>query len=232
MTSPGLKTVMKVAILAASALALAACSSDEDSGLTQSLVAATTLFNGVTSSAPTAVSRDQAAAIPFATIGIRAGNGVEQLLVMGTFSGSNILWGNSASGVAVLTEDGRIVQATGFGGDLTKLIRIGGSQKLPQSPADGVTKSGWDADFADLKIYSARIDCEARAAKEESISILGTAIAAERIDETCHSAILGWSFANTYWVNPATGFVWMSVQNIHPGAAPLTTEILRPPSKS
>ena len=48
----------------------------------------------------------------------------------------------------------------------------------------------------------------------------------ERVPETCSNGYR--TFANTYWADPATGFVWKSEQWVGPRLEPMTVEVVRP----
>ena len=37
-----------------------------------------------------------------------------------------------------------------------------------------------------------------------------------------------WDFENRYWVDPETGFVWVSEQHVNPDLDPLQISVLKP----
>jgi hypothetical protein len=63
----------------------------------------------------------------------------------------------------------------------------------------------------------------------QSIKILGQAIAAVRVDESCHSSEPEWSFTDSFWLDGDSGLVWQSRQHVHPQGGTVETEIFRPP---
>ena len=166
--------------------------------------------------------------MPYASMGVRLGTGPQIMIILAGDAGGQQLW-TSAAKIAMTTQNGRIVRTAGFGHDLggyyvwrclrrgewfaaqTRALasRFPGSQTVFRSdPVPGQAEAG-----------------------EETIAILGKDIRTLRIDESCssQSSQLDWSFENTYWVDPANGLVWRSIQHVHPQLDAIETEILRPP---
>ena len=171
------------------------------------------------------VSLAEAASVPYASMGIRLGDGPEGLIVLAGDNGGQRLW-TSALHIALTTKDGRIVRTAGLAHNLSgyQIVRI-------TQNADGTQTRLSLVDFADLGLYSVPIYCRDRHAGSQTIIILGKEIHTTRINETCasRSSRLDWSFHNTYWRDPETGLTWRSIQHVHPNIEPLETEILRPP---
>jgi hypothetical protein len=84
-------------------------------------------------------------------------------------------------------------------------------------------------DLPDGRIYGGRLSCSAIYRGRQTIVILGRGIATAKIDETCEASALNWSFTDSYWMEPASGLVWKSIQHISPEKGKIETEILRPP---
>jgi hypothetical protein len=85
------------------------------------------------------------------------------------------------------------------------------------------------SDFWDLNRYSVPLHCLTASRGTDQVVILGKSIAVTRVEETCESATMDWSFTDTFWVG-ASGLVWKSIQHYHPNYDPLELEILRPPA--
>jgi len=86
----------------------------------------------------------------------------------------------------------------------------------------------WTADFRDMGLYAVPVACEIHPGVPDPITILGADLHTVRVDETCNSAGIGWSFTITYWVAPDTNRVWRSIQHIHPDGMTVQIQILRP----
>ncbi len=210
----------RVAPLLVAVLVLDGCSALGGSDAASLFALAKNLWNGK------AVTLEEAAAVPYASMGIRVGDSPEAMIILAGDSGGQRLWTSSA-GVAISTSsDGRIVRTAGFAQNL------GGYERQDDTLGkDGVRTIRWQADFPDLNLYSVPITCQDRPAGDETIVILGKDIHTRRIDESCvsQSDSLNWSFTNTYWLDPSSGLVWRSIQHIHPGFDAIEAEILRPP---
>ncbi|MDE2163056.1 MAG: YjbF family lipoprotein [Alphaproteobacteria bacterium] len=172
-----------------------------------------------------AVTLEQAAAIPYASMGIRVGDSPEVMIILAGDTSGQLLW-TSNVGVAISTRDGRIVRTAGLAKNLG-----GYEPRGSWSGENGVQTVRWQADFPDLSLYSVSIRCQDHPAGDEMIVILGKDIHTRRIDEVCTSdgSRLDWAFDNTYWLDPSSGLVWRSIQHIHPDFDAIETEILRPP---
>jgi hypothetical protein len=175
------------------------------------------------------ITREQAAAIPYASLGYTIDGGNQGLLVLATDSNRDLLW-TSAAHVVIVTRDGRIVRTLGLGRDLSSVTSR--DERALSSPAAAVRASFASTrleDFPDLSLYGVRLSCQARLAGQQSIKILGQAIATARVDETCNSRNPDWSFTDSFWVDKDSGFVWRSRQHVHPDGVLIETEIFRPP---
>lgn len=203
------------------ALAAGGCSSDGNNDWRA-------MFDAVTQSYETrdaAVSMEEASAVPYATLGLRTGEGREQLLLLATDVNGQRLW-TVGTQIAITTRGGRIIATAGLGNDLTNL-----SGEV-ESPADWARRreTHFIADFTKQGLYGIRIDCSDTPLGMEEITILGAKFSTLRVEEKCRSDTLGWDFTNTFWIDPDTGRSWRSIQQVHPKADPVEIEILRPPA--
>jgi len=174
------------------------------------------------------VTREQAAAIPYASLGYSLDDGNQALLVLATDTNGELLW-TSPSHVVIVTRDGRIIRTLGLPHDLSGFTTPGGP---PPSPADAVRQpftSTRQEDFPELGFYGVAVSCQARLVGRQKIMILGQAITTNRIDESCQSRTPEWSFVDSFWTDPDNGFVWRSRQHINPKAGTIEIEIFRPP---
>ena len=175
------------------------------------------------------VSREQAAAIPFASIGVAIGRSDEGLMVLGLAEGDRQEWYARTQMLAMM--NGRIVQSQGFPYNLSRLEvrRPDGSTVA----AGGAPPAGTDyslvIDFQDLSLIGAGAACRSSDMGQETIEILGTSLTTRHVVEDCEIAVIDWSFENEFWIDPDTGFVWQSSQYVHPKLSRLTFRVLRPP---
>lgn len=176
------------------------------------------------------ITLQQAADIPYASMGWRLNGGPQNIIVLASDNGQEQMW-TSAARIVLVTKDGRIKRTVGLPHDLAALApRTNEDLKAPALAAKDPHPQQYTADFPDAGIYGAQIVCRAVSKGARAITILGQRIATTRIEENCGSQSQRWSFTNIYWVDAKTGFVWRSRQSIHPGGDMLETEIFRPPA--
>jgi len=211
------------------ALLLAACSSTS-SGNTNYAQFYQILRQSVSASfGNVRVTRQQAAAIPYASMGYTVDGKNQNLLVLGTDSGGELLW-TSAAHVVIVTRDGRIVRTLGLGHDLSGVTtRDQRALLAPAAAIRGPFTSIRLEDFPEHNLYGVLVSCRAHLVGRQSIRILGQALPVSRVDETCTSRNPDWSFTDSFWVDGDNALVWRSRQHIHPDGSIVETEIFRPP---
>jgi Group 4 capsule polysaccharide lipoprotein gfcB, YjbF len=211
----------------AAALLLAGCTS---AGTSDYQLYYQALRRSITDSFGTArVTRDQAAAIPYASMGYRLNDGPERLLVLATDTNGERLW-TSASHIVIVTRGGRIVRTVGLTHNISGVTpQLGKDIPALASALKGSVMSTRRADFPDIAAYDVAVTCKASDRGMEAIAILGQGVTTQKIDEVCQSPRLNWSFTDSYWLDPDSGLVWRSIQHVSPKGGRIETEILRPP---
>jgi len=180
-------------------------------------------------SAPDSLTRAQAAATPVATVGVRVGDGPEQMLGLVMTLRDTDEWG-AENGLGLATVGGRIVRTTGLDANLTGFRGPLRTNDASSVPSGGDTYA-LEYDFADLTRYGVRALCTIEDLGPMEITVIGSKIDTERVEERCTAPDIDWTFRNIFWRDPRTGFVWRTRQNIHPGADPIMLEVLRPPPR-
>jgi hypothetical protein len=174
------------------------------------------------------VTRDQAAAIPYASLGYSLDDGNQVMLVLATDANGELLW-TSPSHVVIVTRDGRIIRTLGLPHDLSGFTTPGGP---PPSPVQAIRQpfaSTRQEDFPELGFYGVAVSCHARLVGRQNIMILGQAITTNRVDESCRSQKPAWSFVDSYWLDADSGLAWQSRQHINPKGGTIEIQIFRPP---
>jgi group 4 capsule polysaccharide lipoprotein GfcB/YjbF len=216
-------------LLAAAALALAGCSSDSSGGGNGSEWGQIVdMVSG--GGTPDTVSLEQASAVPYATIGVRVNDEPQMMLVLAADEAGDHLWTSKAR-AAVTTRYGRVVRTSGLP------VNIDGVNYNGEDPVQTVARSGQatesmrTSDFWDLNRFSIPLRCVTESRGADHVTILGKSIATVRVDQTCESPSIDWSFTDSFWVG-TSGLVWKSIQHYHPNAAPIEIEVLRPPVRT
>jgi hypothetical protein len=174
------------------------------------------------------VARDQAASIPYASLGYRINGGDEAILVLATDSNGEQLW-TAASHVVLLTRDGRVVRSVGLAHDIAGTQAQGGTLPPLLDALKGPYRSIRTVDLPDIGAYGIALSCTTTAKGPQTISIIGTNIETVRVDEACRSSRPYWSFTNNYWIDPKSGFTWHSIQHLSPLGTTIQIEVFRPP---
>ena len=175
------------------------------------------------------ITKDQAAAIPYASIGYRLNDDAEQLLVLATDSNGEQLW-TSASHIVIATRGGRIVRTVGLPANVSA-VTPGSGQILPPLSAalSGTVSYSRLEDLPDSQVYGLTLACKILYRGRQTIVILGRGISTAKIDESCANRALNWSFTDSYWLDADSGLAWKSIQHISPKKGKIEIEILRPP---
>ncbi|HEY1614792.1 MAG TPA: YjbF family lipoprotein [Rhizomicrobium sp.] len=166
------------------------------------------------------VQRERAAAVPFASMGVRLGSSSESMFVLATRTGDDLHWLGGKK-LALTTRRGRIVQTVGFDHNLT------GFTGLAPVPGKQTPMSTYLLDFAESSVYGVLVSCNPQDIGPESILIIGVAHKTRHVVEDCAASQLDWTFRNEFWADE-TGYVWKSIQYVAPDLDPLTIEALRP----
>jgi hypothetical protein len=210
---------MRLGVFVVAALSLSSCSNlDNNSNWSRLFNYAQQAWSG-----PPAITLNQAAAIPYASIGVRLGDGPEAILVLASADGADDLW-TSASHVTIETLNGRITRTDGIGQDLGGVVFRAGDPLTTGSETENTRLM----DFRDTKRFGVPVQCQMIDRGPVTIEILGHSIVTQQKDERCHSDLTNWDFTNSFWVD-SDGLVWKSVQSVHPDAPAITIETLRPP---
>lgn len=226
---PIMKTLLKATLPVVSLLALSGCTLHFGGGTLGDTVR---LMRAAWDSGDVRITYDQAASVPYASLGYRLGNSSERMLVLfGPTSPKNQLW-TAGRQVALITRYNRITRTAGLPHNVDSLA--------PLKPGTTPT-TDWFHDGH--KIWqmvlggedgAIRLSCTHHDTGPDPVMVIGQRIAADRIEEHCVSQTpsVHWKFTNLYWVNRSTGQLWKSRQYIHPDMDPVTYEIFRQPAQN
>jgi hypothetical protein len=181
------------------------------------------LVNQHRNHAPTAAT---VAALPYYQLAARTRDG-EAVLILGNVDGTREDWyGNNH--VLVFLEHGQLVGTAGLPQNLDGLRQPAdnpfarGLQHLG-APVEYTYTLDWSPGYR----YSIPVHARLTPAGPARLDILDQTHDVLRIDEELDAPAAGWRTTNHFWVDPADGFIWKSVQQIAPGL-PITLVQLRP----
>lgn len=151
----------------------------------------------------------------------------QAVLILGNVDGSREDWyGNHH--VVVFLEHGQLIGTAGLPQNLDGLQQPAdnpfthGLQRL-NAPVEYTYTVDWSPGYR----YGVAVHTRLTPAGSTQLDILGQTHNVLRIDEELDAPAAGWHTTNHYWVDPADGFVWKSVQQVAPGL-PITLVQLRP----
>lgn len=219
------RKALRLAGACALACAVAGCSSSGNSSWSELYQTAKLSIKG--GEHPTLFQ--QASSLPYASLGVKFGGNDEQMLILAQQTPSSRLW-TSAARIVLVTRNGRIIRTAGlrYNLDSTNFVSRDPLTRPDErnGSADYITHI---ANFYDIDEFSVPIHCRLNSRGSSPVTILGKSIATDRLDEICSCPELDWSYTNSFWIGK-DGFVWKSIQYVHPKIGPLQTEILRPPA--
>lgn len=213
-------------LCAVPALVLAGCSSDQNSAANYGAFLLKSGLNPF--GPPPAITRNQAAAVKYASIGLRVGDTAQLMLVLAEATTDTKLW-SSAAHIALQTRFGRIIRTSGLDANLSDTL-LTMPDPLATGFAGGDDKHQFlrSVDFADRSLYGVTIASHFSEPVRQDIEIIGATIKTFHVRETCTCAFLDWNFENQYWADINTGMIWRSIQSTHPALDPLQIDVLRP----
>jgi Group 4 capsule polysaccharide lipoprotein gfcB, YjbF len=166
--------------------------------------------------------------IPYASIAARLGDGGEALLILGRYDNGELDW-ISARHEVIVTRRGRVVKTYGLPQDVKATIFLTPDPVGQPSPVLAAARPcERTLDFQPRHQDGVLVRSRFTKIGDEEIEILGEHKATELWEEQGGAAQLGWEFANRYWIDPRTGYVWKSRQWTAPLMPPLDIEVYRP----
>jgi hypothetical protein len=184
------------------------------------------LFGAITGQSEQ-VTRARAASIPYASLGVQLGSSGQGIAVLNKRAGDNRYWASGES-ILFVTRAGRVVETVGLPYDLSRVeprVR-GGGDGTPGTAREFALMY----DFRSMGAYNVVAHCTDTDEGPETITILDAPIETRHHVERCNAEQLDWSFENEFWLDAKTGFVWQSVQDIHPRSPKLYVTVFRPES--
>lgn len=216
-------------LIAAGALTLGGCASDSLSLLGASLpkFGASARGNGYP------LSDEQIKAIPYASMGVRIGNGGGVVTVLASVDGRRLHWASSDR-VLLVTERGRLVKTVGLPRDLltTQLTEFDPLGQIARGEPGKGTGISRIVDLRPKDDFSVPVQSQCTVQGEETLTLLGQPRRLLRVRERVVVRKWRWSTDNLFWLDPASGQIWKSRQRFCPEVPAITMEVLRPSTRS
>ncbi len=217
--------------LAAAAL-LGACSSSGEGGLGEAGGILVGVVGGLLEEddkppPPAKIDRTMAEKYPFASIGVTIDNNPQFLFLLANQTETDEMY-TLGYQVSMVLRGGRLIRTQGLARDL-----LGGRWEGQDLVKAAVGASGpvqgvrW-FETAERGVATHTAECVAQDFGEETITILGAPLVTRHVSEVCDVEDMKWHFRNEFWITPADGRVWLSLQYVHPRINPVLIETFRP----
>lgn len=188
---------------------------------------------GILGGADLAMTRDDVAKIPYASIAVRQGRGAQAFVVLAKIDATSQQW-ISADKHLIETQNGRITKTIGFDTDLTHTSFITPDPLHSHlDPAktyavdrliDVTDHTGITGDApTDAILVRSTLTCQGA----QTITILGKPIQTNLWTETFTAPDIKWAETNKYWQDQTTRTIWKTQQHITPKSAKIDIELLR-----
>ncbi len=146
------------------------------------------------------------------------------MLVLGRYDGADRHW-ISSDRAAIVTRNGRVTRLFGIGADLRD------TREIEDDPIAAATFAfeGRHRRTVDLGSmdYGVPIESTFTIEGRETITILDAQHDTLVVREDNRAFNVRWSFANQFWLDFDTGYVWRSVQHFSPQAPAVSLEVYK-----
>jgi group 4 capsule polysaccharide lipoprotein GfcB/YjbF len=174
------------------------------------------------------ISRDHASKLPYASLAAKISDSGSVMMVLGYVDGKRLYW-YSHSKQILITKNNQIIRSLNFPKNLEYLK---GNTQLFEQNLFYLKKPITEQRLMDFDLRSlVNLSVTATLTPEatEEISLYGLKYQTRRIKEKVYIPFINRHYVNYYWV-AEDGYIWKSIQHIHPDLAPLTIEILKRPA--
>ena len=177
---------------------------------------------------PHEMTRAELNKIPYATIGLRIGDGQRAFVVPLADNDGSLVYQDPARR-GIVMQGGLVTGTHGLGNDLDALAHRADDPvvvptPVPEWPSE--VERSYAYTVRGLRPYEIAVTCTYQRGAREFVDIVELRFEVVRVEETCRNPRR--TFTNTYWAAPDSGFIWKSVQWVGPRLSPLTVEIVRP----
>jgi len=176
------------------------------------------------------VSIAQIRALPYASLGVRLGNGAPGALLLDRYEGDDLVW-ISGDNIALVTREGRLVKTVGLQRDLRQ-TQFESPDPLPQifasGSVDGIAKVERVIDLSSRDSFGVPIESRYEILGPKTIHVIGLTRETIMIREHIVVRMWRWSADNYYWLDQKTGSVQRAIQRYCPEVPEIEYDVLRP----
>lgn len=174
-------------------------------------------------------TRDQLSQIPFAMIALsRPGSEARGFIVPVADTGGYVVYQDPFRRSVVLN-GAQMTGTYGFGYDLAAVKGQLDDPIAVQRPVrdwPSTLVRNYQFKLQNAPHFEITVQCVLEFVSRETIEIVELSFDLAKVQERCSNAKR--TFENTYWADPATGYIWKSQQWIGPKVEPFIIEVIRP----
>ncbi|MGG2140182.1 YjbF family lipoprotein [Symbiopectobacterium sp. RP] len=174
------------------------------------------------------VSAEKVAQTPYASAYLRVGKAPQAFVVLAFAENGQFKWIGADRNI-VVTQNGRLVKTQGFGEDIAHVINV-----TPDPLAVGLLKPStslhWQGKMAWSQVQRGDYAVESvfQARGKETVTILDKPHQLLKFTEQVSIPVLNAEYTNTYWLEPTTGQVVQTWQQMGPDMALIKFTVLKP----
>lgn len=173
------------------------------------------------------ITRESITKLPYASLAAKIHSKTPSLIILGQVLNDQLFWYSSEKEVLV-TRYGQITRTYGLKHNLWGL-RVN---------HEDIFKTGLHT-LKEPRQITFEIDLNRKAkqnlsaiatysiVKPETITIYEMTYDTLKISEKVHVKDINWHYENFYWIDSKTGFIWKSIQHIHPKLDPIHIDVLK-----
>lgn len=173
------------------------------------------------------ITRETISKLPYASLAAKIHSNTPSLIILGQILNDQFFWYSSEKEV-LITHYGRIIRSYGLKHNIWGL----------RASQNDVFKAGLHTIQKPLQqTFTLDLDRKAKQnlraiatyslVKHESITIYDINYDTVKISEKVYIKDINWYYENFYWVDQKTGFIWQSIQHLHPKLDPIEINVLK-----
>lgn len=172
------------------------------------------------------ITRENISTLPYASIAAKIHSSNPSRIILGQILGNQLFW-YSAEKEVLVTEFGRVVRSFGLEHDLLGLRFSDDSAHLHLHQLQKPLKITYFLDLNRKNLQNLMAEAVYSLVKPEKITIYDITYDTLKISEKVYVKEIDWRFENIYWVHVQDGYVWKSIQHLHPKLDPIEISVLK-----
>ena len=171
-------------------------------------------------------------AIPYASLRMKIGKGSAGLLILESVEKKSYTWVSADNVFIVINKNGRIIETAGLTNNLTESLttKLEDAFFKDVTNQDLIVKTKRHITLDNPPVNSLPLEVSLKLIGIEEVVILGQKKELQLVEEQIENKYIRWKFTNKFWLDPETGFVWKSIQQIAPNIPPVLYEVTKKPA--